>query len=403
MKILILHNKLPYPPKDGGSIAVLEFARELANQHHEVTLLCMNTKKHFFPPDQLPDDIKQSLNLIAVNVDASICPTSLVWNFLFSSKPYHQVRFSSKDFKKALINMLYEKRFDFVLFDGLFVLPYIDVVKKYSKVYTVYRAHNIESEIWSRMAKNERHLIKKWYLSSLSKRLHRLEKKLINSVDLVLTLTQRDQLALKKMGCRTLMFVSNAGIPMKQHKPNHSLTTFPSVFFIGALDWLPNQEGLLWFLRSIWPKLSITFPEVKFEIAGRNAPQWLKNKIQEYKNVVFHGEIEDSSDFIKRRSIMVVPLFSGSGIRIKIIEGMALGKAIVTTSIGVEGIPALHASHLMIADTDNDFYRAVATLINNQKLTEMMGSNAFEFVNQYFNIQNIVKDTVDFIDKAKSL
>lgn len=400
MKILVLHNKLPYPPKDGGAIAVLEFCMELSRQSHAVTLLCMNTRKHYFPVDQIPHTIKQSIRIVAVDVDSDVKPLSLLTNFLFSTKPYHLVRFCSKNFEDALRQELSSQRYDIILFEGLFVVPYIKFTNNY---FTVYRAHNIESEIWQRIATNEKNLLKKWYLSSLSRRLESYEKKAINAPDLILTLTQRDETMLRSLGCKKLMYVSKAGINISLSDHQRHLIQYPSIFFIGALDWLPNQEGLLWFLRSIWTKLHVQYPELSFDVAGRNAPLWLQQKIKEYPNVHFYGEIDDAKDFIRRRAIMVVPLFSGSGIRIKILEGMSLGKTIVTTSIGAEGIPAIHNKHIVIADSQEQFLSAVQMLLNEKQTFESIGQQAFEFVNQHYNIQTIVSDTVSFIEKAKTL
>lgn len=400
MNILILHNKLPYPPKDGGAIAVLEFCIELARQSHAVTLLCMNTKKHYFPVEQIPEHIKKAIRIVAVDVDANVKPLSLLTNFLFSSKPYHLVRFSSQMFENALKEELSKHAYHVVLFEGLFVMPYHRMT---NGIFTVYRAHNIESEIWQRVAANKRNLLKKWYLLSLAQRLEKYEKKAINTPDLVLTLTQRDESILKSMGCKKLTYVSKAGISISSSNHQRHLIQYPGIFFIGALDWLPNQEGLLWFLRSIWTKLHVQYPELIFDVAGRNAPMWLQQKIKEYPNVNFHGEIDDAKDFIQRKAIMVVPLFSGSGIRIKILEGMSLGKTIVTTSIGAEGIPAIHSKHILIADSQEQFLSAIQMLLSEKQTFESIGLQAFEFVNQHYNIQTIVNDTVSFIEKAMLL
>jgi|YNPMSStandDraft_1061717.scaffolds.fasta_scaffold00463_8 glycosyltransferase involved in cell wall biosynthesis len=393
---------MPYPPKDGGAIAVLNFSMELALQGHKVKLLCMNTKKHFFPIEQVPENIRNILNITAVYVDASVKTIPLIINFIFSSKPYHQVRFYSKEFENAICNELERNYYDIVLFDGLYVMHYIDIIKEKSKAFMVYRAHNIENEIWQRMAVNKENIISKLYLSTLAKRLEKFEKKYINKVDLVLTLTERDEFSLKMLGCKKLTYVSKAGIPLKNYNDDRAYIKYPSIFFVGALDWLPNQEGLLWFLRTVWFKLTIKYPDICFEIAGRNAPEWLKKKVEEYPNVKFYGEIDDAKDFMKKRAIMVVPLFSGSGIRIKIIEGMAMGKTIVTTSIGAEGIAVEHNHNIMIADTDEQFYNSVQILIENKYLFEKIGCKARDFVKQHFDISTIVQNTVKFIEKAKS-
>ena len=172
------------------------------------------------------------------------------------------------------------------------------------------------------------------------------------------------------------------------------------MFFIGALDWLPNQEGLLWFVRNLWQDIHVRFPELYLEIAGRNAPHWLIRKLEEYPNIKFYGEIDDAYQFISKRAVMLVPLFSGSGMRIKIIEGMALGKSIVTTTIGTEGIPTQHNKNILVADSAEKFKNEVIRLLTNKDLFDDIGIQASDFIQKEYNIQKIVSETLNYIQKA---
>ncbi len=400
MNILILHNKVPYPPKDGGAIAVWNTAVEMAQQEHRVTLLCMNTPKHYFPIEQLPENIHPNLKIIAIDVDSSVKPFGLLCNFFFSSKAYHSVRFHSQRYKEKFIQLLKTEQYDVVLYEGLFVLPYINYVPKNIKAFHVFRAHNIEHEIWQRVAINESNFFKKNYLLSLSKRLRNLEKLLINKVDLLLTLTARDEEKFRLLGFRKLSFISQAGIDLSCVQVNRFKINYPSIFFIGALDWLPNQEGLLWFIRNLWQDIHLRFPDLVLEIAGRNAPHWLVRKLEEYSNIQFYGEIDDAHQFMQERAIMLVPIFSGSGMRIKIIEGMAWGKTIITTSIGTEGIDTTHNKNIIIADSAEQFKNEIIRLLNDKDIFERIGIQAHQFILEKYNIKNIVEKTTHFIEKA---
>jgi len=401
MKILILHNKLPYPPKDGGSIAVLELALELSEQQHQVSLLCINTKKHFFPVEKIPQEIKNKINIHTINVNTDIKLRKLITNFLFSKKPYHQIRFYSERFKNELLNLLKNNSFDFILLDGLYVTPYIYDIKNNFNNLTVYRAHNIESLIWQRLANNEKNIFKKIYLKSLSKRLKNLEKKIINEVDVVLTLTEYDKSLLEKFDCKRPIFVSPAGLNLNNYVLTDEKVDFPSVFFIGALDWIPNQEGLIWFLDNVWNKIINKHPEIKLDIAGRNAPLWLQNILKDRPSIIFHGEIDNAKEFMRKKAIMIVPLFSGSGMRIKILEGMALGKTIISTSIGAEGIPVENNKNIIIANTADEFVFYITKLIENKAIYDNISKQAREFIYKNFNISFIVKNTLNFISKVK--
>ena len=166
--------------------------------------------------------------------------------------------------------------------------------------------------------------------------------------------------------------------------PTAKKLEFPSLFHIGALDWAPNQEGLIWFFDNCWTRIHSQNPDLKFYLAGRNAPEWLERRLS-LDGVVYLGEINDAYDFINSKAIMVVPLFSGSGMRIKIIEGMALGKPIVTTDIGTEGIPTIDGNNIMLANDADKFVESINRLINDRELFNQIGKNAIGFIQEKFD------------------
>jgi glycosyltransferase involved in cell wall biosynthesis len=167
------------------------------------------------------------------------------------------------------------------------------------------------------------------------------------------------------------------------------------LFHIGALDWAPNQEGLIWFFDHCWYKIREKCPEVKFYLAGRNAPDWFERRIRR-AGVEYLGEINDAYDFINSKAIMVVPLFSGSGMRIKIIEGMSLGKPIVTTDIGTEGIPTSNGEDILIANDADQFVDAVVKLVNDRELANRIGKNAIGFIQEKFDNLSQAEALIEF-------
>lgn len=383
MRILQVTNKVPYPIKDGGAIACMNLTRGFSLNGHKVTVLAMNTQKHHILYGELPESVKDLAEFKLVEVPARISRISALGNLLFSQKPYNAVRFISGSFKKELIKILKSKQFDVIQLEGLYVCPYIPVIRKYSNAKIVYRAHNIEHEIWERTAA----MAKGWekiYFRILSRRIKKLEKGMLNRYDLLVPITERDGKILDKLGNKKPRHVSQTGIDSSVLIPNSKKLKHPTLFHIGSLDWTPNQEGLIWFLEKCWPKINDKFPELKFYIAGRNAPYWFKRKM-DLPNVVFEGEVPDAYDFMNSKSIMVVPLFSGSGMRIKIIEGMALGKPIITTSIGTEGISTTAGENIMLAETADEFVSSVSELIDNQEFFDKIGRNAIEYIHEKFD------------------
>lgn len=220
----------------------------------------------------------------------------------------------------------------------------------------------------------------------------------MNKYDVLNTLTERDAHLFNSIGNKKPYFVSPVGIDTSHLIPQRNVISYPSIFYIGALDWAPNQEGLIWFIRNIWHKLILKHPELKFDIAGRNAPDWFVKTLNE-PNVVFRGEISDAYDFISKHAIMLVPLLSGSGMRIKIVEGLALGKTIVTTSIGTEGIETTHNINILIADTAEQFQKQIEKALADKAFFDLIGVNAIKFVKQNFDIKNITKLLIEFWSK----
>jgi glycosyltransferase involved in cell wall biosynthesis len=387
-------NKVPWPPKDGGAIACLNMTKGFSMLGHEVTVLSMNTSKHHIRIKDMPVDLRSKADFRFVEVPASINWLEAAFNLIFSRLPYNAQRFISDDFSQELAKLLHEKTFDVVQLEGLYLCPYIPVIRKYSKALIAYRAHNIEYEIWERTAILSDGFRSK-YLRNLSGRIKRFEESYLNSYDLLVPITDRDGQILDKLGNTKPKHTSQTGIDFASLVPTAKKLEFPSLFHIGALDWAPNQEGLIWFFDHCWYKIREKCPEVKFYLAGRNAPDWFERRIRR-AGVEYLGEINDAYDFINSKAIMVVPLFSGSGMRIKIIEGMSLGKPIVTTDIGTEGIPTSNGEDILIANDADQFVDAVVKLVNDRELANRIGKNAIGFIQEKFDNLSQAEALIEF-------
>jgi len=397
MRILLLTNKIPYPPHDGGSIATLTLAKALKNAGNHIHILSMNTSKHFYNTSDIPQDVLKDLNLETVPVNTSISAKAILINLMFKKIPYNAERFINKDFDEALIKLLSKFDFDIVQLEGLYVCPYIETIRKHSKALIALRAHNIEHEIWERTVVNEKAFLKRFYIKNLAKRIKNFETGFFNKYDLLIPITERDGLKCKELGSKIPAHVVPTGIDSENYKVDNNSSNYPGLFHIGALDWIPNQEGLMWFLNKAWPLIHKEHPNLEFVIAGRNAPDSFLAKIKQ-DGVKYVGEVDNAIDFMNQQSIMIVPLLSGSGMRIKIIEGMALGKVIVTTSIGTEGIDTTHNQNVLISNTPDMFAHEIKRLINNKELFDFLSKNAVKFVNENYNNKNIADNLTRFYE-----
>ena len=359
MKILILSKKFPYPLKEGEPIAISYLSRSLSNIDCSVSLFVLNTSKHFFDIDKFPEAKNYFHKIYSSYTNNHINILGALKSIL-KNESYLLSRFYSKQYDEQLKTILKENQFDVIQLETIYMAHYIPTIRKYSQSLIAIRTHNVEHLIWNRVAKMTSNLAKKWYLKYQNRSLRKFELEKINQCDLLVSITLDDLEKFRKLGFKKEGISIPVGINIKEYDTQFlPENDQQSIAFIGALDWMPNQDGVLWFINKVWPKIKSAFPKMEFHIAGKNTPKW----INEYaKNgVVVHGEVPDAKAFIKQHPVFVAPLYSGSGIKIKILEAMALGRAVVTTNIGVEGIPAKNEKHLYIADSAEEFASSIKT------------------------------------------
>ncbi len=397
MNILQICNKVPFPPKDGGCIAMNNLTQGLINEGHSVKVLSVNTQKHFIDIEKLPPGYRSKTNIEVVFIDTRVKIAAAFFN-LFTNKSYNIQRFHSIPFEKKLIEILKSQTFDIIQIEGLYVSMYLNIIRKHSKAKIVLRAHNIEYQIWEHATKLAKNPLKKAYLSLLTKRLKKYELSSLQAFDAIACITKKIEEHYKNAGFLKPMETFSFGIDFDNKFENTSvLEEYPSLFHIGAMDWQPNIEGINWFLNTVWDKLHEKHPDLKIYLAGRNMSAEIKqlNKT----NVIIVGEVENAHQFMQSKSIMIVPLHSGSGMRIKIIEGFMLGKTIVTTSLGVEGIDCENNINCLIANNASEFAKAISKCISDKLFCNEIGKNAKILAQQQYNNSDICKRLTEFYEK----
>ena len=374
MKVLLLTKKFPYPLKDGESQAIHGISKSLAEIGCEVSLLAMNTSKHFYGEEALPAAMDHYREVRTVEVDNGLRAIDAFSN-LVRGTSYHISRFDRERFHDLLSDWLQEERFDVIQLETLYLAPYIATIRRCSDAQVVMRSHNVEHEIWERCSTNMTFAPKRWYVRHLTRQLRDYECAQLNQYDLLLPITKRDERHFRQLGFRGQSHVLPIGLDTICGGPSYESYQGPlSLHFIGSLDWLPNSEGLLWFLNDIWPAIHAKFPDLAFHIAGRNMPPAISEL--RMKNVIIHGEVESSCDFVASHSISIVPLLSGGGMRAKILEAMSLARVVISTSVGLEGIDAKHRRDLFVADTPEQFLVAIEECIRRGRKLERVGRAA---------------------------
>jgi polysaccharide biosynthesis protein PslH len=390
MNILQLCNKFPYPPNDGGVIATLNLTKAFADLGHDVTVLAMNTPKHFFDLAQLPQDINKTARFHAVSVDTAVTAKGAIKAFV-KNKSYHVERFTSDAFAAALKKILQTQPFDIIQLEGLYLAVYADVIRKHSRAKIVMRAHNVEFKIWEQLAAKQSNVFNRIYLSILARQLRKHELKMLSHYDCLVPISDIDAAFFKQAGFRKPVHVCPASFDEEKLHVPMAASSNKSVFFIGSLDWVPNQDGLNWFVENVWKKNTI---DASLHIAGRNMPDFLYNLNSQ--SIVVEGEVESSTDFMASKQIMVVPLFAGSGMRVKIIEAMAMGKTIVSTMLGAEGIAYTPNENIIIANTETEFAAALKQLTADGEQCKRIGERARQLAIKNYGAKITTQRLIDF-------
>lgn len=387
---------MPYPPCDGGAIATLSLITGMAGEGHEVSVWSLNTRKHYVKTDTIPQELRDKIRWFIYDINTEIAAPKMISNYLFSGKPYIAQRFFSREASDSLREVLKKDHYEIVQVEGLYMLQYIAVIREVlgNQVMIAFRAHNIEHEIWQRRSKLEKNLLKKHYTNVLSRRIRSFKQDYLNLYDLLIPITERDARFFTEFGNKKPVRVIPAGINPgdKIGEPQEGEN---DIFFLGALDWAPNIEGLRWFTGNVWPLLCKAEKSLNFHIAGRNASPTLSESLRT-ERIIFHGEVPDARHFMQAHGVMIVPLFSGSGMRVKIVEGMSLGKAIVSTGIGAEGIGCKDGEEILIVNEAMEMADKILQLVRDKDMSRKIGENARRFAMQYFDNRELCKQLSEF-------
>ncbi|MFP5080611.1 glycosyltransferase family 4 protein [Pedobacter sp. JCM 36344] len=399
MKALILTNRVPFPPNSGYPIVVYNTIKGLLRLGVEVTLFSINPVKNKVDVEDIYDPIFESIKFHSFSLDTDVNVWGALFN-IFSNQSYNVSRYFDEEAGRLLENVLRENVFDIVQFEGLFVVPYLDIVKGNSSAKIIYRAHNIEFDVWERVAMIERFTPRRKYLQFLARRLKVYETEQINRFHQVFAISEQDRQSILRFGCSVGIEVFPVALDFDRYITGDSKNTFPTLFHLGAMDWRPNKEGLEWFLDEIWPDIEPLNSELRFYIAGKN----MQREFFDYdsENLVVEGEVFDAVEFINSKDIMIVPLLSGSGMRVKIIEGMAMKKCIIATSMAAEGIRCNPGKDILIANTADEFYRSILQCLTDPNKWREIGENARRTVERDHDISTISKKMLNIYQKLIS-
>ncbi len=397
MKILLLCNKPPYPASEGGPMAMNSIITGLLDAGHHVKILAVNSEKFNVKESDIPEDYKKKTGIELIDVDLSVKPMNAFLN-LFTKKSYHVERFISDDFKARLIEVLDKEQFDIVQLEMLYMAPYVDVIRAHSKAMIVLRAHNVEHKIWERIAKETQSPLKRWYINHLAKTLKEYELNALETVDGIAAITRKDAAFFRKYSSKPVIDIP-FGVYPEEFTPKYEIEGKPKFYHIGSMNWMPNEEGIRWFINEVLPKTVEKVYDFVYHLAGRNMPEWLTTMKDPHIDVV--GEVPDAKAFVANNDVAIVPLLSGSGIRIKIIESMAMGKTVITTRVGAEGILYDEDVNIIIAENKAKMVEAIRSINENPQIAVTIGQAARRLVEETYDNRKIIARLLMFYEQIK--
>jgi len=377
-KILFLTHLYPLPPNDGGKIVTFNTLKELVNFGHEIVLFSFYSKEK--------DDIEN--NHFNFKIEKYLFPveynnsySGIIKNF-FSNYPYNMEKYINIDMEKKILKYLDEEEVDLIYIDHLHMSYYGEKIKeKFPQKTLVLRQHNVESQIMKRASENSGNLIMKVFLKYQYRKLYKYEKNTVKFYDECFMITQEDLDLLKSMNKYARLSVLPAGVDLEKYKPiNKKLVNRPTITFLGSMSWLPNIDGVTWFSEEILPDLIQEIPNLIFYIVGKNPPESIKKIQTKYpNNVIVTGFVDDERPYIASSDVFIVPLRIGGGMRIKILNALAMKKVIVSTKIGAEGI-ALSENSIFIANESDQFGETIKRILTNPKLSKIYEENGYQDV-----------------------
>lgn len=356
----------------------------LAGRGEEVTVLAVNTPKHFQPPGVLPDRVR--LITVPVNTNLSLFKAFV---YLFKASPYNFARFRAKAYAHQLAILLQKETFDLVQVEGSQMAWCLDLVRRFSRAPVVLRAHNVEYTIWRRLGRHDPHAWKRFYFRHLAFQIRRLEKACFPLFDLVVAITPQDQARILDLAPGSRVEVIPAGVEAGRLEVRTGMKPqSKSLFVIGSMNWQPNLEGLSWFLNQVWPEVQAAHPELELHVAGSFQPDFWQ--LLPRRQVVWHGFVPDAALFMQQYELMLAPLLSGGGMRVKIVEGLSLGKCVLTTPVGAEGVAGCSGEHLLIADGAGEWIRILKAYARGAWQPEAFQEKARDLADRLYDNKIIV-------------
>ncbi|MBN2084319.1 MAG: glycosyltransferase [Anaerolineales bacterium] len=376
MKILFLAPKIPWPATDGSRIALYELIRHMTARGHQAAFLG-------FGNPGAADEFRTRAGVTW----AKAIPHDTSTNYLnaalavLSPMPYTPSKYRSGAMTAAVREAFREQRFDLVHLEGTHMAHYLGLVQGLG-VQAILRLQNVEWILEERYARTAVFPLNV-YVRVQAGRMRAFETRACRQADLCVAITQEDAERILAIAPDASVAVSPAGVDLERYYPQPMSEEPGTIVFVGALDWPPNADAIRWFRTKVWPRIAQEEPTARWIVVGKSPPADILHWPEEDRNIEVTGFVDDVRPHLHRASVVIVPLRSGGGMRLKILEAMAAGKTVVSTPMGAEGISAGNGEEIILADADRSYGVEVVRLLRQPSERKRIGKAARAWAEGY--------------------
>lgn len=397
MKILYIAPKNPIPPNEGGKIAILGNVKYLNSRDHIIDFVYYSNKS-----DASNNELQKYTNsIIPVKYSTSNSILGIIKN-LFSPVPYNISKYHSYKMKSAVINALQKNNYDIVFIENLHMGFLVDDIKNKFHIPVLLRQHNVEMKIMKRFFESQKSSLLRFYSKLQYKKFLKYEPNLCSKFDEVVMITKKDEDDLLELNTKIKTTVIPAGVEKSLLSIQQKVKEPYSIFHIGKLDWFPNIDALRFFINDVLPFLVKKQPKIKFYIYGGKLPENFDIPEEVKNHIIQKGYVDNLWTDIADKQLAVIPLRIGSGMRLKIVELLAAGHNILTTSIGCEGINVEDEKHLLIANQKEEFAIKVIDFFNGKFDSEQMIRNGRTLIEEQYLWEKIAERFEQTFEKLVS-
>lgn len=395
MRILIVTPSIPYPPNWGFGIRVFQIVRELSRRH-TVSVLCYSNAGEEAKIAALAE-VCHSVHTVPARLPNAPAKRVAQALSMFRRRSFQIAGVSTREMQQLATELLGAEQFDVVQFESS-QMAWLELP---AGVVSVVDEHNIEYELLQRMYQTETSRLRKLYNWNEFRKFRREEQTSWRRADGCVVTSDREQVILSDIEPDKPVHVAPNGVDIEYFAAGDVEVDPDSIVFTGLLHYRPNIDAVTFFTKQILPHIVERRPDVVFSIVGLGAPSEVTRLAG--PNVRFVGEVPDIRPYALSAGALVVPLRMGSGTRLKVLDGLAMQKGLVSTALGCEGIAVVDGQHLLVADGAEEFARAVVSVLDDRRLAEELGRNGRALVEAKYSWVSIVEGLEQFLTRVVDL